>query len=358
MAHRRSRTWTSTCRTSAATSTPSAGTRLWSHGHGVLYGREELLERMPPWQGGGEMIDQVTFEKTTYAKLPFKFEAGTPHIAGIIGLGEAFRWMQDYDKSAMAAHELDLLEHATKELLTIDGLRIIGTAKEKVGVISFVIDGPSSGHHYDLGTLLDQQGIAVRTGHHCTQPLMERFGVSGTTRASFACFNTIAELMRWWLRRRRPSRCCDDPSTSSGSLTQAQQEVVDEFAMFSDWQDRYEHLIELGKDLPLIAPEKKTEENIVKGCQSRVWLSAEQKNGLVHFTADSDAMITKGIVALLVRVLNDRTPQEILNTPLTFIDTIGLREHLSPNRSNGLVAMLDQMKRFAVAFLTSENSGS
>ena len=142
--------------------------------------------------------------------------------------------------------------------------------------------------------------------------------------------------------------------TSPLSLAQTQQELIEEFAMFTDWQDRYEHLIELGKDLPLIAPEKKTEENIVRGCQSRVWLSAEHKNGLVHFTADSDAMITKGLVALLVRVLNDRTPQEILNTPLTFIDTIGLREHLSPNRSNGLVAMLDQMKRYAVAFSAQE----
>ena len=160
-------------------------------GTGVLYGREELLERMPPWQGGGEMIDTVTLEKSTWAKLPFKFEAGTPHITGIIGLGEAIRWMNDYDLDAMAAHEHTLLEHATKELHAIDGLRIIGTAKQKVGVISFVIEGV---HHYDLGTLLDQQGIAVRTGHHCTQPLMDRFGVSGTTRASFACFNTIAEV--------------------------------------------------------------------------------------------------------------------------------------------------------------------
>jgi len=160
-------------------------------GIGVLYGREELLDRMPPWQGGGEMIDTVTLEKSTWAKLPFKFEAGTPNIAGIIGLGEAIRWMNDYDLDAMAAHERVLLEDATKELLAIEDLRIIGTAKEKVGVISFVIDRV---HHYDLGTLLDQQGIAVRTGHHCTQPLMERFGVSGTTRASFACFNTIAEV--------------------------------------------------------------------------------------------------------------------------------------------------------------------
>lgn len=160
-------------------------------GAGVLYGREELLDRMPPWQGGGEMIDTVSLQKSTWAKLPFKFEAGTPNIAGIIGMGEALRWMEDYDKSAMAAHEKKLLEHATKELLTIEGLCIVGTAKEKVGVISFVIEGV---HHYDLGTLLDQQGIAVRTGHHCTQPLMDRFGVSGTTRASFACFNTIAEV--------------------------------------------------------------------------------------------------------------------------------------------------------------------
>jgi cysteine desulfurase/selenocysteine lyase len=160
-------------------------------GIGMLYGREELLERMPPWQGGGEMIDTVTFAKTTWAKLPFKFEAGTPHIAGIIGLGEAVRWMHDNDLRAMAAHEQALLEHATRELPTIGGLRIIGTAKDKVGVISFVIDGV---HHYDLGTLLDQQGIAVRTGHHCTQPLMERFGVSGTTRASFAPFNTLEEV--------------------------------------------------------------------------------------------------------------------------------------------------------------------
>ncbi len=156
---------------------------------------------------------------------------------------------------------------------------------------------------------------------------------------------------------------------TANTIIQAQQEVVDEFAMFSDWQDRYEHLIELGKDLPLIAPEKKTEENIVRGCQSRVWLNAEYRAstaqslgdlrstaapllsaGTVHFTADSDAMITKGLIALLVRVLNDRTPQEILETPLTFIDAIGLREHLSPNRSNGLSAMMDQMKRYALAY--------
>ncbi len=160
-------------------------------GVGILYGREEILERMPPWQGGGEMIDQVTFEETTWAKLPFKFEAGTPNIAGIIGLGAAIDWMNATGIEAMAAHELQVLQKVTKELQEIDGLRIIGTAKEKGPLVSVVVEGA---HHYDIGTLLDQQGIAVRTGHHCTQPLMRRFGISGTTRASFACFNTLEEV--------------------------------------------------------------------------------------------------------------------------------------------------------------------
>lgn len=148
------------------------------------------------------------------------------------------------------------------------------------------------------------------------------------------------------------------------SLSQAQQELIDEFAMLSDWQDRYEHLIELGKDLPLIAPEHKTDDNLVRGCQSRVWLHADVSTPLdvtaqkvIHFTADSDAMITKGIVALLVRVYNDRTPQEILGASTEFIDRIGLREHLSPNRANGLSAMIDQMKRYALAYSSTSRQG-
>lgn len=138
--------------------------------------------------------------------------------------------------------------------------------------------------------------------------------------------------------------------STTTTLAQTQQELIDEFAMFTDWQDRYEHLIELGKDLPLITPENKVDANLVRGCQSRVWLNAELQNDLVHFTADSDAMITKGIVALLVRVYNDRTPQEILGASTEFIDKIGLRAHLSPNRANGLSAMIDQMKRYALAY--------
>jgi cysteine desulfurase/selenocysteine lyase len=162
-------------------------------GMGVLYGKKELLDSMPPFRGGGEMIKEVTFAKTTYADLPYKFEAGTPNIADVVAVKAALDYMASLGKEAMAAHENDLLQYATEQLLELDGLRIIGQAREKIGVISFVMEGI---HHQDIGVILDQQGIAVRTGHHCTQPLMQRFGIAGTTRASFAVYNTRDEVDR------------------------------------------------------------------------------------------------------------------------------------------------------------------
>jgi cysteine desulfurase/selenocysteine lyase len=160
-------------------------------GIGVLYGRQELLEKMPPYQGGGDMISLVTFEKTHYNVLPYKFEAGTPDIAGVIGLGAAIDYMQSLDWDQVAAHESELLSYATEALGEIVPLRIIGTAKEKAGVVSFVLDHV---HAHDVGTILDQEGVAVRTGHHCAMPVMQRFGVPATTRASFAFYNTQEEI--------------------------------------------------------------------------------------------------------------------------------------------------------------------
>ena len=159
-------------------------------GIGILYGKREHLEAMPPYQGGGDMIDQVSFEKTTYDGLPHKFEAGTPHIAGVVGLGTAAEYIMDLDWEAVQAHEDDVLGHATEQVQQIDGIRIVGTAAEKTSVLSFVFDDI---HPYDAGTFLDRLGIAVRTGHHCTQPLVKRFGLPGTIRASFAAYNTRAD---------------------------------------------------------------------------------------------------------------------------------------------------------------------
>ncbi len=162
-------------------------------GIGVLYGKENLLEKMPPWQGGGDMIERVTFAKTTYNALPHKFEAGTPNIAGGIGLNAALKYLGSVGYEAIGVHEAGLLNYATQQLRGINTLRLIGTAKEKASIISFVLDGI---HPHDVGTILDQEGIAVRTGHHCAQPLMDNFGVSATVRASFAMYNTREDVDR------------------------------------------------------------------------------------------------------------------------------------------------------------------
>ncbi len=160
-------------------------------GVGILYGRKELLEKMPPYMGGGEMIKNVTFEETTYNELPYKFEAGTPNIADVVAYKAAFQFIGDLGKGNIASHELGLLRYATQSLSSLKGLKLIGTSDKKVSVVSFIVDGI---HPFDIGQMLDTRGIAVRTGHHCTQPLMDHFKIDGTVRASFAVYNTKEEI--------------------------------------------------------------------------------------------------------------------------------------------------------------------
>jgi len=160
-------------------------------GVGVLYGKEALLEAMPPYQSGGDMISSVSFEKTTYNRLPYKFEAGTPNIADVVGLGTAIDYLDGIGMEAIGAYEHELLDYGTQALSEIPGLELVGTAREKAAVLSFTLEGV---HPHDVGTILDQDGIAVRTGHHCAQPVMDRFGIPATARASLALYNTKAEL--------------------------------------------------------------------------------------------------------------------------------------------------------------------
>jgi cysteine desulfurase/selenocysteine lyase len=160
-------------------------------GVGILYAKAALLEAMPPYQGGGEMISSVTFEKTLYNKLPFKFEAGTPDVSGAIGLGAAIEYMNEIGIDRIAEYEHELVSYATQKIPSIPGVHLIGMAQERAGVISFVIERI---HPHDIGTILDQEGIAIRTGHHCAQPIMQRFGIPATARASFAFYNTKEEV--------------------------------------------------------------------------------------------------------------------------------------------------------------------
>jgi len=160
-------------------------------GVGILYGKEELLQSMPPYQGGGDMIASVTFEKTLYNDLPYKFEAGTPNIGGVIGFGESLKYIEALGLKNIGHYESELMDYAKKQLTQVSGIRFIGTAKEKGPVISFVLGDI---HPHDIGTLLDQEGVAIRTGHHCTQPVMKRFGVPATARASFSIYNTKEDV--------------------------------------------------------------------------------------------------------------------------------------------------------------------
>ncbi len=327
-------------------------------GIGVLYGKEHLLRAMPPYQGGGAMIRTVSFDKTTFEDPPYKFEAGTPNIAGAIGLGVAIDYVEQIGIQRIGEYEHELVRYGQEKLRAIEGLRLIGTADEHAGILSFVVDGI---HADDIGRLIDREGVAVRVGHHCTQPLMKRFGVTATVRASLAFYNTREEVDALVAAVRKAihvmTRTCPieraEVRPSTESIEATQDRIIREFGPITDWEERYQKIIELGRRHPHIPEEFKQDRYIVRGCQSMVWLHARlEDDGRVTFTAESNAMIVNGLITLLLRVYSGRTVDEIIQTPPRFISEIGLSTHLSQARANGLAAMLEQIKNYAVVLKT------
>jgi cysteine desulfurase/selenocysteine lyase len=336
-------------------------------GIGVLYGKAQILETMPPYHGGGDMIREVTIAKTTYADLPNKYEAGTPDIAGAVGLGAAIDYLESVGLENVAAHEAALLHHATERLRAIPGVRLIGTAKDKVAVLSFLVDHPPLST-LDLGTKLDLEGIAVRTGHHCCQPLMDRFGISGTVRASLAMYNTKEEIDRFVqalqqiiveaaarVRPVVPSQPKEPayPRPFANNPQAAADKLVAGFEFLDDWTQRYQQIIDMGRKLPLMPAELKTEANRVHGCQSTVFLSARKRPGtedVLEFLADSDADIVRGLIALLQRVFSGQKAEAILTFNVgNFFSRLGLNQHLTMGRRNGLEAMVQRIRTLAAA---------
>jgi cysteine desulfurase/selenocysteine lyase len=335
-------------------------------GIGVLFGKSQHLELMPPYQCGGDMIRSVSFEKTTWNELPYKFEAGTPPIAGAIGLGAALDYVEEIGHDAIAAHEDQLLAHATAAIAEIAGVRVIGTAKHKAAVLSFVVDDPPLSA-LDVGTRLDLEGIAVRTGHHCCQPLMERFGISGTARASFALYNTTDEVDAFVAALRKIVMEAGDkakpavvdastpeaiyPAASAPTPEAAAQELIDVFDFLEDWSDRYRHIIELGEKLPPMPDELKTPQRRVHGCQSTVFLHARRKPGtadVLEFLASSDAEIVRGELALLQKVYSGQRAGDVLAFDVHgFFGRLGLDKHLTMGRRNGLAEMVKRIRGFA-----------
>jgi cysteine desulfurase/selenocysteine lyase len=331
-------------------------------GIGILYGKARHLETMPPYQTGGDMIDHVSFEKTTWNELPYKFEAGTPNIAGAVALGAAIDYIETVGRDAIALHDKTLLDHATERLSKIPGVRIVGRAKVRAGAISFVVEDPPMSA-LDVGSRLDLEGIAIRTGHHCCQPLMERFGIAGTARASFALYNTLAEVDRFAdvleqiVLEAKPRRTAPVAANvayapaSASSPTEAAAELAEFFDDVDDWAEKYAYIIELGSKLLPLPSNLRTEPNRVRGCQSTVYLDLRKKPGtadIVEFLADSDADIVRGLIAILEKIFSGQRARDIAAFDLdAFLRRIGLDKNLTMGRRNGLAEMANRIHVFA-----------
>ncbi len=335
-------------------------------GIGVLYGKASHLEAMPPWQGGGDMVGIVTFEKTTYNDLPHKFEAGTPNVAGVVGLAAALDYLEETGRDLISAHESLVLETAVSRLQAIPGVRLIGEPAHRAGAVSFVVDDPPLAA-LDVGSRLDLEGIAVRTGHHCCQPLMQRLGVPGTVRASFAFYNTVdevhafADVLEQTVTDARSARKpavtvahsadAEYPRAVAPNVREAAAQFLEELEWTDNWAERYEFLNELGEKLPYMPPEFKTEAHRVRGCQSTVFLVVRTRPGttdVVEFLADSDAGIVRGLLAMLQTLFSGQRAEDILAFDLpAFYNRIGLQKNLLTSRRNGLAEMVKRVHAHA-----------
>jgi cysteine desulfurase/selenocysteine lyase len=338
-------------------------------GIGALYGRRELLEAMPPYQGGGDMIASVTFEKTAYADLPNKFEAGTPHIAGVVGLGAAIDYVISVGLANAAPHEDELLGYATERLSEVPGLRIIGTAANKGSVISFVMEDPPFASH-DIGVILDNEGIAVRTGHHCCQPVMDRMGISSTARMSLAMYNTRGDVdslveALWKMTGRAKSRPASAattraaegdvryPKASAASPMAAADALAEDFELLGDPPAKNEYVLDLGGKLPPLFDllKKATQGQRVQGCMSEVYLVARRVPDdptRVEFVADADAHIVRGLIAIMQKLFSGQNSGDILAFDVeAFFRRIGLDSFITTQRRNGLAGMVRRIHQLA-----------
>jgi len=326
-------------------------------GIGVLYGREQLLEEMPPWQGGGEMIETVSFSGTRYNSLPFKFEAGTPNIAGVIGLGTAIDFLNRQDRKQLASHERGLMQKAIQLCSQIKGFQRIGHPTASTSILSFQLN---SHHQQDVGLMLDQQGIAVRTGHHCTMPLLERLGLPGTIRASFSCYNTVEEIERFAdvleqidqgssFTSLAPVASEDIFSNNPFGQEICSDTLLNQLSSLTSWNDRYREIMQFSKELPTMTSDMKQQQYLIKGCESNAWLQwKEDDSGKLWFAADADSRIIRGLIGLVLAAFNGQTRTNILAFDIEhYFSELQLLRHLSPSRGNGLRAIVERIKEIA-----------
>ncbi|WP_281558451.1 SufS family cysteine desulfurase [Thalassomonas sp. RHCl1] len=331
-------------------------------GVGVLYGRLALLEQMPPYQGGGEMIQTVSFAGTSFNELPFKFEAGTPNIAGVVAFAEAVRFLRRHQGQAFFDYEQALIAYMMQKLQNIHGIRFIVTETPDIPVFSFTLSGH---HNHDIATALDSRGIAIRSGHHCAMPLMEYLKLSGCLRLSLAPYNTFAEIdavievLTAIVHGEEPGG--EHQAAPGGALTEEKakeeaelqadesQVMLAKFAAIKGWDSRHREIMLLGKTLERMDKAERNEQTLIAGCESLAWLTYRlDGEARYHFKADSDAKVIRGLLVIVLAAFNHKTAAEIDAFDIQgYFEQLGLLQHLSPSRGNGVQAIVKKITQLA-----------
>ncbi|WP_416304902.1 SufS family cysteine desulfurase [Neptunicella sp. SCSIO 80796] len=311
-------------------------------GVGVLYGKYALLDSLPPYQTGGEMIKQVSFAGSTFQSAPLKFEAGTANIQGVLGLGAAIDWLSQHTGVAYQRHEQQLYTKLCDGLRDIPGVHFWGDVQNSVPVLSFTVDGI---HHQDLATLLADKKIAVRAGHHCAMPAMQALGIEGTIRVSLAVYNHLHEVERFVFALKQVLQQLQQDETDLTALPEINN-IAHNVQQAKSWDDKYRQIMLAGKSLTKIDSSKKIPAYEVSGCESQVWLESQQTAGIFEFSADSNSKIVRGLLAIVLAAVNKHSAETIRQFDLTnYLRELGLNRHLSPSRTNGLLAVIEQINR-------------
>jgi cysteine desulfurase/selenocysteine lyase len=327
-------------------------------GIGVLYGKQELLEEMPPYQVGGEMIKAVSFEQTTFNDLPYKFEAGTPNIAGVVALGVAINFIEKQGHRGILEYERRLTQYCFEQLSSVEGLNFIVDEVPDIPVFSFTLAGQ---HHHDVATALDSVGVAVRSGHHCAMPLMQYLNIDGCIRLSLSAYNSFQEIDFTVQHLRSLSESISNVSgdlsaskpddiISVNALAHSNVSVDDILAMFAkakSWDSKHREIMMLGKKQLRLPDEDKTKLSLISGCESQAWLLCYQEaDELFRFKGDSDAKVIRGLFAIILAAVDNKTAAQISAFDMdSYFAELGLLQHLSPSRGNGIRAIVQKIQR-------------
>lgn len=315
-------------------------------GIGVLYGRQVLLDRLPPYQFGGEMIKKVSYTESEFQASPYKFEAGTPNVEGVLGLGAAIDFIQS-NKARIVKQETYMYRYLLDALKRINGITLYGDLENSISIQSFSIEGCNTN---DLGMLLNEQGIALRVGHHCAMPLMNALGVEGTLRVSLACYNTLRDIDKLIAALTLSVTQLTEQATDNNIVVESHAEPLGEIANkilhVKSWEETYRQIMLAGKKLQRLDDTNRHLAKELFGCESQVWLICEIQRGRLSLYADSPSKIVRGLLAILFEPLEQLDPKEIHSFDLhAYMVKLGLAKHLSESRGNGINAVLQEIKK-------------